>query len=217
MAKVEPTNGNVVEVQSDDDSVIDRERNDAGSETVRVKKPEAQLLTTQGSYLGKGLAKTDSYFGDQAEDAPAFYTYVYRNLNARYVTIVLCGLYALQLFLSVIALGLGQWGNGCAFAFGCTLSIYGILAAVWTEGVHLPITKPWTRSFYALFAFHFVYDAVLYGMKEHFFIETGFDINNLYYRGFQPIVMCCIFGRKIVMWICSEFARARLTPVRVHI
>ena len=99
MAKVEPTNGNVVEVQSDDDSVIDRERNDAGSETVRVKNPEAQLLTTQGSYLGKGLAKTDSYFGDQAEDAPAFYTYVYRNLNARYVTIVLCGLYALQLLL----------------------------------------------------------------------------------------------------------------------
>ena len=34
-------------------------------------------------------------------------------------------------------------------------------------------------------------------MKEHFF-ETGFDINNLYYRGFQPIVMCCVFGRKMV-------------------
>ena len=159
MAKVEPTNGNVVEVQSDDDSVIDRERNDAGSETVRVKKPEAQLLTTQGSYLGKGLAKTDSYFGGQAEDA-AFYTYVYRNLNARYVT-SLCGLYAAALPQRDRA-RVGPVGQRMRVCVRLHLEHLRHPRRRLDGGRAPAITKPWTRSFWRSSRF-FVYDAVLYG------------------------------------------------------
>ena len=81
---------------------------------------------------------------DAGEDIPALYIYLLSQpeFSAGRVVAVTVVLFVMQLVLVANALGLGQWGNGCAFAIACMLVNWGILGAIWEEGKHVKLFEP---------------------------------------------------------------------------
>ena len=118
----------------------------SNSETDQVKKPDAKVLTTQGSYLGAGLAKSNSYFdADDAEEAPAFWSDFLKQVKAPRFAGAVLAVFCVQLLVTFLALGTGQGGNGCAFTFGNSLVYFGVMAMLWREDQHYAFLKPLRR------------------------------------------------------------------------
>ena len=125
---------------------------------------------------GSVLYKSTSYFDDEQQEAPAFYTYVLDIIKPWQLALGMAGLYTGVQIAVLGALGLGQtFANGLLYAIGCELSVYGMMQLLWREDVHWSALKPGTRSFYMIAVIHTLYDAAAYGYKEFLF---DYDINS---------------------------------------
>ena len=148
------------------------------------------------------LRKQSSHFNDDdadaGEDIPALYIYLLSQpeFSAGRVVAVTVVLFVMQLVLVANALGLGQWGNGCAFAIACMLVNWGILGAIWEEGKHVKLFEPGTRTFYGFAFAHMVVEAAAYGLQEHYLVPH--DDDDTTEEKFQGSVIFAYFVRYIV-------------------
>ena len=171
-----------------------------------------------------------SYFDDENGEAPAFYAYVLALVTPRTLGLVLLVLCVLQLFVVLLALGLGQEANSLVFSLGVELCFYGVLQLVWREDVHLSCTlhararrtralgdeaealslslglKPWSRSFCFIAVLHFLYDGGLYALKESTWTEPrARDIEHMCeIAPFSPIYIGSEILRKFVLVILIQ-------------
>ena len=148
------------------------------------------------------MRKQSSHFNDDdadaGEDIPALYIYLLSQpeFSAGRVVAVTVVLFVMQLVLVANALGLGQWGNGCAFAIACMLVNWGILGAIWEEGKHVKLFEPGTRTFYGFAFAHMVVEAAAYGLQEHYLVPH--DDDDTTEEKFQGSVIFAYFVRYIV-------------------
>ena len=112
------------------------------------------------------LSRGDSYFEMDADAAPSFYQSVMTVVKPSQLAAAVLAMFVLQLVITIIALGLGQYASGIFFAIGCSLCTWSIMALIWREDEHLAIFKPGTRSFWAAAVLLTSLDATFYALRQ---------------------------------------------------
>ena len=203
MAQVAPSTDDeasavVASVATGDNGAIVMMKGATVAVTAGSDRPKKPLRLAEGSYLGT----SSTYFDDDdSESAPAFYLYVHELVKTRNLLAIFASLAAMQFFLVLSALGLGQLANCLPFTIGCALCTYGTLQAIWREDVHFAALKPWSRSFYAVVILHWLVDSAVYMIKEFYYdneIEKyGYTAEERWPYPFQPIYIACEITRKV--------------------
>ena len=82
------------------------------------------VIAARGSYLAKSASYFDEPDAGQSS-APAFYRHVLDRVKPSGVLLALFLVFAMQQALTMIAIGLGQTGNGCSYSLAIVIVTYG--------------------------------------------------------------------------------------------
>ena len=94
------------------------------SATVGVGGAKPAVIAARGSYLAKSASYFDEPDAGQSS-APAFYRHVLDRVKPSGVLLALFLVFAMQQALTMIAIGLGQTGNGCSYSLAIVIVTYG--------------------------------------------------------------------------------------------